>query len=330
MQINSSAFEAELAILKKQDKHPKPEGWQLSPVAVLQFIVGATLPTNEVISQKYIGNNIKVEIAIATLLSDRALLLVGLPGTGKSYLAKLLAIAISGEATMRLQGSAGVSEDAIKYGWNYALLIANGYSKEALVPSAVMNAMQAGKIVRIDELSRINSEVQDALIPIVSEREMLINELNEKVIAKEGFQLIATANNKDIGIYDLSAALKRRFNVVTLSPPKTIDEERQIVLNNIQQLLLANNPVVFDETLNDLITLFSSIRELIEKNQITTYNSSFSTAELISLFNTLLLHSQYFATTENLHLFLEHELKKIGDKEDEFIKNKIATYLSKL
>ena len=73
-------------------------------------------------------------------------------------------------------------------------------SKEALVPSAVMNAMQAGKIVRIDELSRINSEVQDALIPIVSEREMLINELNEKVIGKEGFQVIATANKKDIGI----------------------------------------------------------------------------------------------------------------------------------
>ena len=74
-----------------------------------------------------------------------------------------LAAAISGDSTLLVQGTAGTAEEAIRYGWNYARLLAEGPSPAALVPSPVMTAMRTGAIARIEELTRIPADVQDAL-----------------------------------------------------------------------------------------------------------------------------------------------------------------------
>ena len=145
-----------------------------------------------------------MEIAIATLATDRALLLLGVPGTAKSWVSEHLAAAISGDSTLLVQGTAGTSEESIRYGWNYALLLAEGPSREALVPSPVMRAMAAGKIARVEELTRIPADVQDTLITILSEKTLPIPELSEEVQANKGFNVIATANNRDKGVNELS------------------------------------------------------------------------------------------------------------------------------
>src|SRR5207302_5430274 len=111
-----------------------------------------------------IGDRRRMEIAIATLATDRALLLLGVPGTAKSWVSEHLAAAISGDSTRLVQGTAGTSEETIRYGWNYARLLAEGPSMGALVPSPLMRAMQDGKIARVEELTRIPSDVQDSLI----------------------------------------------------------------------------------------------------------------------------------------------------------------------
>src|SRR5439155_14631237 len=113
----------------------------------------------------------------------------------------------------------------LRYGWNYARLLAEGPSAGALVPSPLMRALQDGRIARLEELTRIPSDVQDALITLLSEKTLPIPELNSEVQARKGFNVIGTANNRDRGVNELSSALKRRFNAVVMPVPATVDEE---------------------------------------------------------------------------------------------------------
>ncbi|MGZ7023490.1 MAG: ATP-binding protein, partial [Ilumatobacteraceae bacterium] len=209
-------FAHELAALAADDDRERPPHWRLSPWAVVTYLLGGTLGDGTVISPKYVGQRRLIEIAVATLATDRALLLLGVPGTAKTWVSEHLAAAISGDSTLLVQGTAGTAEESLRYGWNYARLLAEGPSEAALVPSPVYRAMRAGSIVRVEELTRIPSDVQDALVTVLSEKTLPVPELAGEVQAVPGFNLIATANDRDRGINDLSAALRRRFNTVVL------------------------------------------------------------------------------------------------------------------
>src|SRR6478736_4252565 len=219
----------ELAALARHDIRPRPPQWLLSPWAVVTYLMGGQLPDATRISPKYIGSRRLIEIAVATLATDRGLLLLGVPGTAKSWVSEHLAAAISGRSTLLIQGTSGTQEEAIRYGWNYARLLAEGPSEAALVPSPVMTAMRDGRIARIEELTRIVSDVQDALITVLSEKVLPVPELGLEVQAPKGFNVIATANDRDKGVNELSSALRRRFNTVILPLPNTIEEEIDIV-----------------------------------------------------------------------------------------------------
>ena len=214
-------FRSEIEALIEEDKYDKPAGWQMSPRAVLTYICGGKagkLP----ITAKYIGHQRLVEIAISTLVTDRALLLIGEPGTAKSWLSEHLAAAINSDSTRVVQGTAGTTEEQIRYTWNYAMLIAppNGPSSESLIRSPIFRAMEAGAIARFEEITRCASEVQDAMISLLSEKRIAVPELGSEVAASKGFSIIATANTRDRGVNDMSAALKRRFNIVVLPTPQ--------------------------------------------------------------------------------------------------------------
>src|SRR5690606_9766285 len=119
-------FAEELAILAAADTRPRPPNWRLSPWAVSLYLLGGRLDNGAVITPKYIGDRRVIEIAVATLATDRALLLLGVPGTAKTWVSEHLAAAIAGDSTLLIQGTAGTPEEAIRYGWNYARLLAEG------------------------------------------------------------------------------------------------------------------------------------------------------------------------------------------------------------
>ncbi len=199
-------YAAELQALAKLDDKPRPTNWKLSPWAVVAYLLGGKLDDGTEIEPKYFGSRRLIEIAVATLATDRALLLIGIPGTAKTWVSEHLAAAISGDSTLLVQGTAGMNEEALRYGWNYARLLAEGPSEKALVSSPVMNAMRDGKIARVEELTRIPSDVQDTLITVLSEKTLPIPELGSEVQAQRGFNVIATANDRDRGINELSSA----------------------------------------------------------------------------------------------------------------------------
>lgn len=281
-------FEQEIAALIAEEKDPIPTGWQMSPKSVLTYICGG-MAGDTLITPKYIGNRRLVEICIATLVTDRALLLTGEPGTAKSWLSEHIAAAVNGDSTKVVQGTAGTTEEHIRYSWNYAMLIAKGPSPEAMVKSPVYHAMESGSIARIEEISRCASEVQDALISILSEKRIAVPELAAEMPAQKGFSVIATANTRDKGVNDMSAALKRRFNIVVLPPPANLETEMEIVKNRVSQLsesLDLYAAVPKKDVIQQVVTIFRELRmgEAIDgKQKIKTTSSVLSTAEAISL-----------------------------------------------
>ncbi|MDX2111930.1 MAG: AAA family ATPase [Verrucomicrobiota bacterium] len=284
-------YAAELAALAKADDRPRPPKWLLSPWAVCTYIIGGVTVEGVEITPKYIGDKRLIEIAVATLATDRALLLIGVPGTAKSWLSEHLAAAISGDSRMIVQGTAGTGEEAIRYGWNYARLLAEGPSHAALVASPIMRAMQDGKIARIEELTRIPSDVQDSLITILSEKTLPVPELNSEIPATRGFSIIATANDRDRGVNELSSALKRRFNTVVLPLPDTLEEEVDIVQRRVasigRTLALPTEPPALEE-IRRLVTVFRELRSGVTidgKTKLKTPSSTLSTGEAISVMN---------------------------------------------
>lgn len=293
-------YALELEELTKQDSGQRPPNWKMSPRSVVIYLMGGKLKNGFEISPKYIGNQRLMEIAVATLTTDRALLLYGLPGTAKSWVSEHLSAAISGNSTLLIQGTAGTGEEAIRYGWNYARLLAEGPTEGALVETPMLRAMRDGAIARVEELTRISSDVQDTLITILSEKTLPIPELNMEVQATEGFNVIATANNRDKGVNELSGALKRRFNTVILPVPDNIQEEVEIVQRRVESLskaykLPAEAPAL--QEIQRIVTIFRELRAGVTadgKTKLKTPSGSLSTAEAISVVNSGLALAGHF------------------------------------
>ena len=289
-------FAEELALLAAADDRPRPPGWRLSPQAVVTYLLG----DGAKITPKYVGPRRLMEVAVATLATDRALLLLGVPGTAKTWVSEHLAAAISGDSTLLVQGTAGTAEEAIRYGWNYARLLAEGPTEAALVPSPMMRAMRTGTIARIEELTRMPSDVQDTLITILSEKTLPVPELNTEVQAQRGFNVIATANDRDRGVNELSSALRRRFNTVVLPVPASADEEVDIVARRVAQLgrslELPEVPAALEE-IRRVVTVFRELRAGLTEDGRTKLKSptgTLSTAEAISVITNGLALAAHF------------------------------------
>jgi MoxR-like ATPase len=277
---------------------PRPAGWKLPPQAVVQFVLGE--PALD-IAPKFVGSRSFIERCVVALATQRGLMLIGEPGTAKTWLSELLAAAISGDSTLTIQGSAGTTEDGIKYSWNYALLLAEGPSERSLVPAPIYRGMREGKLVRFEELTRCPLEMQDILLSILSDRVMAVPELQGEartLFARTGFNVIATANTRDRGVNEMSAALKRRFNFETVHPINDLREEMALVQRETDKLLArAGIPMSLPREMTEvLVTTFHELRTGQGGNgqAIETLTTAMSTAEAISTGYAAALHAWYY------------------------------------
>jgi MoxR-like ATPase len=282
-------YAAELGALAAGDSERRPAGWALSPRAVVTYLMGGRAADGTAVTPKYVGDRRLIETAVATLATDRALLLLGVPGTAKSWVSEHLCAAVTGNSTLVIQCTAGTDENQVRYGWNYAQLLARGPSREALVPTPLMRAMETGKLCRFEELTRMGSDVQDTLITVLSEKMMPIPELNTSVFAERGFNIVATANNRDKGVNELSSALKRRFNVVVLPLPETAAEEVAIIVKRVGEMAVNLDLPAPKNVAEEVARVVSIFRELRSgstedgKIALKTPSGGLSTAEAIGV-----------------------------------------------
>ncbi|WP_129838482.1 AAA family ATPase [Streptomyces sp. RFCAC02] len=332
-------YAAELAFLAAHDTGARPPGWRLTPRAVVTFVMGSagealTLPAGAPaggdvpgrmeIAPKFVGDRALVERCVITLAGERGLLLVGEPGTAKSMLSELLAAAVCGTGALTVQGTAGTTEDQLKYGWNYALLLAQGPSRRALVPSPVLSAMTSGAVARVEEITRCLPEVQDALVSLLSERRVAVPELagtdDAHVHAAPGFTLIATANLRDKGVSEMSAALKRRFNFETIGPIADADAEVALVRRHSRAAVARSGAPyqVDDAVLEALVTAFRDLRDgrSAEGWDVERPSTVMSTAEAVAVAGSLALAAAYFPSERDVLTLLPGHLLGVVRKDE--------------
>ncbi len=340
-------FATELAFLRAWDPGPRPPGFFLTPRAVVTFVMGSRgealelppkaaaegAPRRLVIGEKFVGDRALVERAVITLAGERGLLLVGEPGTAKSMLSELLAAAVSGTSALTVQGTAGTTEDQLRYGWNYALLLAKGPSLDALVPSPVLSAMRRGALVRVEEVTRCLPEVQDALVSILSDRRMAVPELSGEAHvepARPGFNVIATANLRDRGVSEMSAALKRRFNFETVPP--IADPARELALVKRQAeatLARVGEPLrVDDAVLEALVTAFRDLRagRTAEGWPVERPSAVMSTAEAVGVASSIALQTTYFSSDRDPLTLVPGYLLGVVLKDDPKDRGRLLAY----
>lgn len=291
-------FADELERLRNWDPAPVPPGWQMSPLAAEKFIIGNP---NLNIKKKFVAPTSVVTRIIISLCTQRGGLLIGEPGTAKSWLSELLCAAISGDSSLIVQGGAVNSVDQLLYSWNQAILQRQGPSPEALVPSPLYRAMRDGKFVRFEEMSRCQP-LQDAVLSLLSDRVITIPELSGEqgvLYAKKGFNIIATANSVDEGLHKMSAALKRRMNFEHIKPISHIDDEISVVMWETAKLNAAAgidinlDPLPFEM----LATIFHELRNgqtLDGRSTDRLAAAAMSTAEAVIVGHTLCVHSYYY------------------------------------
>ncbi|GAA2695778.1 MULTISPECIES: AAA family ATPase [Actinosynnema] len=287
-------FADELARLRESDRAHRPPGWALSLDAARRFVVG---DDRLGVSRKFVGDPSLVDRSLVTLATSRGLMLVGEPGTAKSLLSELIAAAVCGESTLTIQGGAATTEDQIKYSWNYALLVAEGPSPRSLVPAPMLRGMAEGKVVRFEEITRCPLEVQDCMLSLLSERVVAVPELigrDSMVFAKAGFNVIATANTRDRGVNEMSAALKRRFNFETVFPIADLRTELELVEQESAKLLERSGVGVPPrrDVLEVLVRTFRDLREG-GSGQADRLSTVMSTAEAVSVAHAVGLRGWY-------------------------------------
>lgn len=341
-------YRDELTFLAGWDQGPKPPGWQLTPRAVVTFIVGSGAdhlrlpggtktdgPSSLRIGAKFIGDRGLIERCVVTLAGERGLMLVGEPGTAKSMLSELLSAAISGISALTVQGTAGTTEDHLRYGWNYALLLAKGPSPDALVPSPVLQAMRRGSVVRVEEVTRCLPEVQDALVSILSERRIAVPELaggdvDSTEYAAPGFNVLATANLRDRGVSEMSAALKRRFNFELVEPiadrAAEIDLVKRQATGRVEQTGATFS--VDDAVLDVLVTAFRDLRagRTEEGWSVERPSTVMSTAEAVSVASSLGIHAAYLGKDRDVLSTLPGHMLGVVRKDDQLDQGRLLGY----
>jgi MoxR-like ATPase len=295
-------YAGELAALAAGDSHSRPEGWRLSPRAVRTFVLGDETAG---IRRKYYGDDALIDRCIVTLMSNRGLLLVGEPGTAKSMLSELLAAAIGGDSTCTVQGTSGTTGDQITYSWNYALLLAEGPTERALVKGPMYAAMEQGRLCRFEEVTRVQPEIQDVLIGLLSDKVLHVPELDggaATVFAERGFNVLATANLRDRGVHEMSSALKRRFNFETVRPITDRRLETRLVREQTETLLrqVDVDTRITEDVVDLLVTAFHDLRDGVtaEGAVVERPTAVMSSAEAVAVGYAAALDAHYFGDGE--------------------------------
>lgn len=187
---------------------------------------------SQLTNQKIIGR-LKEFLELSVCLeSERSVLLEGPVGVGKTTLA-LEVCKNSGKKIFRIDGDSRYTEQKLCGYFDPSLLLTKGYGPESFIAGPLVDAMNAGGILFINELNRLPEGVQNVLLPALDEKKITIPRLGE-IKAASGFQILATQNPKEfVATSHLSEAILDRFELISMDY-QSYEEEVSILTQFIE------------------------------------------------------------------------------------------------
>lgn len=200
----------------------------MSEESAVILINGKTL--EEVIDEiqtknQIIGREVELKKGLAAKLADKHLLLEGDVGVGKTTMAHAIANYFS-QNLERVDGDDRYSASKLVGHFDPPMVIQKGYNWESFVRGPLVNAMQNGAILFLNELNRMPEGTQNVLLSAMDEGHIMIPKLG-KVEARDGFFIISSMNPQEfVATTPLSEALKDRFAWIRLEYQSEEQEQK--------------------------------------------------------------------------------------------------------
>ena len=183
--------------------------------------------TIDALRRSVVGRGREIEVLLAALRSGRHILLEGPPGTGKSTLLRNLAEGTGADFEF-VEGTAELTPARLVGHFDPATVLTEGYSPQVFVDGPLLRAMRSGALLYVEEINRVPEETLNALVTVMSEREIVVPRLG-RVEAEDGFRLVAAMNPFDaVGTGRISGAVMDRVCRLTFGY-QSAEEEVDIV-----------------------------------------------------------------------------------------------------
>lgn len=168
------------------------------------------------IASRVVGRERELELTLAAVAAGRDIVLEGPPGTSKTTILSAIT-AEWGIPLLFVEGNADLTPAKLVGHHNPSRVLREDYSPENFVAGPLLEAMQTGGFLYIEEFNRAPEDTLNTLLTAMADRSITVPRVG-KIQALPTFRVIASMNPYDnVGTSRLSTSVHDRLNRLAIS-----------------------------------------------------------------------------------------------------------------